>query len=269
LISINRAPGETRILMANLLLEAVVPLLELENISKSFGAVEAVVNVSLSVEPGEIIGLMGDNGAGKSVLCRIIAGNYRPSSGTIRVDGKPVEFHGPIDARRYGIDMVQQNLALCDNLSAASNVFLSRELMRRFGPISVLDYKRMYERSAELFSTLKSETRPRDLVRSMSGGQRQAVAIARTMLQKARLVIMDEPTAAISIRQVEEVLKLMKQMRDEGIALIFISHRLPDIFDISDRIVVMRRGAKVCDKPKAKSSREEVVALITGALETA
>jgi simple sugar transport system ATP-binding protein len=127
----------------------------------------------------------------------------------------------------------------------------------------------MYERSAELFSTLKSETRPRDLVRSMSGGQRQAVAIARTMLQKARLVIMDEPTAAISIRQVEEVLKLMKQMRDEGIALIFISHRLPDIFDISDRIVVMRRGAKVCDKPKAKSSREEVVALITGALETA
>lgn len=248
---------------------ARVPLLELDNISKSFGAIQAVVNVSLSIEPGEIVGLMGDNGAGKSVLCRIIAGNYQPTSGTIRIDGKPVVLHSPMAARAYGIDIVQQDLALCDNLSAASNVFLSRELMRWMGPISILDYRRMNERSDALFAMLKSETRPRDLVRFMSGGQRQAVAIARTMLKRARLVIMDEPTAAISLRQVTEVLSLMKRMRDEGIALIFISHRLPDIFDVADRIVVMRRGAKVCDKPKAQSSREEVIALITGALEAA
>lgn len=246
-----------------------MPFLELIEISKNFGAIQAVDKVSLVVEPGEIIGLMGDNGAGKSVLCRIIAGNYQPSSGRILIDGEPVELHNPLEARARGIDIVHQDLALCDNLSAAANVFLSRELERHIGPFGILDYPAMYKRSGELFAALKSETRPRARVSSMSGGQRQAVAIARSMLSKARLVIMDEPTAAISIRQVEEVLKLMKQMRDEGIAIIFISHRLPDVFDVSDRIVVMRRGAKVCDKPKAKSSREEVIALITGAIETA
>jgi simple sugar transport system ATP-binding protein len=249
--------------------ETTMPFLELIEISKNFGAIQAVDRVSLVVEPGEIIGLMGDNGAGKSVLCRIIAGNYQPSSGRILIDGEPVELHNPLEARARGIDIVHQDLALCDNLSAAANVFLSRELERHIGPFGILDYPAMYKRSGELFAALKSETRPRARVSSMSGGQRQAVAIARSMLSKARLVIMDEPTAAISIRQVEEVLKLMKQMRDEGIAIIFISHRLPDVFDVSDRIVVMRRGAKVCDKPKAKSSREEVIALITGAIETA
>lgn len=243
--------------------------LELIEISKNFGAIQAVDRVSLIVEPGQIIGLMGDNGAGKSVLCRIIAGNYQPSSGRILIDGGPVVLHNPLEARARGIDIVHQDLALCDNLSAAANIFLSRELERRIGPFGILDYPAMYKRSGELFAALKSETRPRARVSSMSGGQRQAVAIARSMLSKARLVIMDEPTAAISVRQVEEVLKLMKRMRDEGISIIFISHRLPDVFDVSDRIVVMRRGAKVCDKPKAQSSREEVIALITGATETA
>lgn len=246
-----------------------MPLLELIDISKHFGAIRAVDHVSLSVEPGEIIGLMGDNGAGKSVLCKIIAGNYQPSSGRILIDGEEVVLRNPRVARAFGIDIVHQDLALCNNLTAAANVFLSREPTRRLGPIRVLDYKGMYDRSAELFSRLKSETRPRDLVGKMSGGQRQAVAIARSMLSKARLVIMDEPTAAISVRQVEEVLKLMKEMRDEGISIIFISHRLPDVFDVADRVVVMRRGSKVCDKPKDKSTREEVVSLITGALEAA
>jgi simple sugar transport system ATP-binding protein len=246
-----------------------LPFLQLIEVSKNFGAIQAVDRVSLMVEPGEIIGLMGDNGAGKSVLCRIIAGNYQPSSGKILIDGKEVVLHSPREARARGIDIVHQDLALCDNLTAAANVFLSRELQRRFGPIHVLDYEGMYRRSAELFAALKSETRPRGIVGRMSGGQRQAVAIARAMLSRARLVIMDEPTAAISVRQVGEVLKLMKEMREEGISIIFISHRLPDVFDVADRIVVMRRGAKVCDKPKAQSSREEVISLITGALETA
>ena len=246
-----------------------MPLLELIDLSKHFGAIRAVEKVSLTIEPGEIVGLMGDNGAGKSVLCRMIAGNYRPSSGTMKIDGKPVVLHTPVEAREFGIDIVHQDLALCDNLSAAANVFLSRELEHHIGPLGILDHAGMFRRAGELFARLKSETRPRDVVRSMSGGQRQAVASARAMLTKARLLIMDEPTAAISVRQVTEVLKLMKEMRDDGMSIIFISHRLPDVFDVADRIVVMRRGSKVCDKPKAQSSPQEVIALITGALERA
>jgi simple sugar transport system ATP-binding protein len=246
-----------------------VALLELIDISKNFGAIQAVSHVSLELELGEIVGLMGDNGAGKSTLVKIIAGNYPPSSGTMRMEGKELILHRPIDARLHGIEIVYQDLALCDNLTAAANVFLGRELKRGIGPFRVLDYAGMYRRAGGIFSTLKSETRPRDVVRQMSGGQRQAVAIARTMLAKARIVLMDEPTAAISVRQVVEVLSLMRELRDQGISIIFISHRMPDIFDVSDRIIVMRRGAKVADKRIADSSPEEVTGLITGALEAA
>jgi simple sugar transport system ATP-binding protein len=247
----------------------VVPLLELINVSKNFGAIQAVDGVSLTIEKGQTIGLMGDNGAGKSVLVKMIAGNYPPSSGTMRMEGRPLVLRGPSDARARGIEIVHQDLALCSNLTAAANVFLSRELSKRVGPLNVLDYDAMYRRSGEIFASLKSETRPRDLVGTMSGGQRQAVAIARTMLSDAKLVLMDEPTAAISVRQVTEVLGLMRRMHERGIAIIFISHRMPDIFDVSDRIVVMRRGVKVCDKPIGESSPEEVTGLITGALERA
>jgi simple sugar transport system ATP-binding protein len=212
---------------------------------------------------------MGDNGAGKSVLVRMIAGNYLPSSGRILIEGTHVVLHNPIEARAHGIEIVYQDLALCSNLTAAANVFLSRELTRPIGPLRVLDHSGMYRRSGEIFFKLKSETRPRDLVGSMSGGQRQAVAIARTMLVSAKLVLMDEPTAAISVRQVTEVLKLMESLREQGMSVIFISHRMPDIFQVSDRIVVMRRGEKVCDKPIRQSSPEEVTGLITGALELA
>jgi simple sugar transport system ATP-binding protein len=212
---------------------------------------------------------VGDNGAGKSTLVKIIAGNYPPSSGIMRMEGKELHLHRPIDARTHGIEIVYQDLAICDNLTAAANVYLSRELTRGIGPIRILDYGGMFRRSAEIFATLKSETRPRDVVGDMSGGQRQAVAIARTMLAKAKIVLMDEPTAAISVRQVVEVLNLMRELRDQGIAIIFISHRMPDIFDVCDRIVVMRRGAKVADKPIIESSPEEVTGLITGAVEAA
>jgi simple sugar transport system ATP-binding protein len=241
-------------------------VLELQGVSKHFGAIHALNDVSLAIEAGQVVGLMGDNGAGKSTLVKIVAGNYPPSKGTISIADQQVALHSPADARAQGIEIVYQELALCDNLTAAANVFLGRELMRRVGPIKVLDYKTMYNRAGALFAELKSETRPRDLVKRMSGGQRQAVAIARTRLSEARIVLMDEPTAAISIRQVEEVLSLIRRLRDHGIAVILVSHRMPDVFAVADRVVVLRRGTKVADKPTSKSSPEEITGLITGAI---
>ena len=244
-------------------------LLELNQITKSFGAIHALNGVSLSVDPGEAVGLMGDNGAGKSTLMKIVAGNYPPTSGEIRIDGGPVEFHRPIDARHAGIEIVYQDLALCDNLTAAANVFLGRELKTKIGLFSMLDYASMYRRAGELFAELKSETRPRDLVRQMSGGQRQAVAIARTRLSDPKLVLMDEPTAAISVRQVAEVLALIKRLKDTGHAVILVSHRMPDVFEVCDRVAVLRRGTKVADKRIDSTSPEEVTGLIIGAIEAA
>ena len=244
-------------------------VLELTGVSKHFGAIQALINVSLSLNPGEVVGLMGDNGAGKSTLVKIVAGNYPQSEGTMTMEGRKVAFHKPSDAREAGVEIVYQDLALCDNLSAAENVYLGRELMLGFGPFQVLNYRSMFKRAGELFAELKSETRPRDLVRRMSGGQRQAVAIARTRLSEPKIVLMDEPTAAISVRQVAEVLNLIRRLRDHDIAVVLISHRMPDVFAVADRIVVLRRGEKVADKAIAQSSPEEVTGLITGAIETA
>jgi len=246
-----------------------VAVLELTDISKHFGGVHALSDVSVSLEPGQVVGLMGDNGAGKSTLVKIIAGNFRPTHGTIRMDGVEVVMHRPIEARQHGIEIVHQDLALCDNLTAAANVFLGRELQKGLGPFRVLDYAAMYRRAAELFAELKSDTRPRDLVRAMSGGQRQAVAIARTRLSQSKILLLDEPTAAISLRQVAEVLNLIRLLRDQGLAIVLISHRIQDIFGVADRIVVLRRGRKVADKAVAASSFEEVTGLITGAVEQA
>ena len=246
-----------------------MPVLELADVSKNFGAIQALSNVSVALERGEVLGLMGDNGAGKSTLVKIIAGNFPPSHGTIAIDGSTIAFHSPIEARRCGIEIVYQDLALCDNLTAAANVFLGRELRIGFGPFHVLDYGSMYRRAADLFKELKSETRPRDLVRRMSGGQRQAVAIARTRLSAAKILLMDEPTAAISVRQVAEVLDLIRRLRDQGLAIVLVSHRMPDVFSVADRIVVLRRGRMVADKKIAASTPEEVTGLITGALERA
>jgi simple sugar transport system ATP-binding protein len=241
-----------------------VPVLELNNISKHFGAIHAVNDVSLSIEPGEVVGLMGDNGAGKSTLVKMIAGNYLPTSGQLKIEGQEVHLNHPIAARRHGVEIVHQDLALCNNLTAAANVFLGRELRNPFG---ILNYSGMYKRAGELFAELKSETRPRDLIKQMSGGQRQAVAIARTMLSQAKVVLMDEPTAAISVRQVAEVLNHIRQLRDQGVAIVLISHRMPDVFSVGDRVIVLRRGRKVADKRIAQSSPEEVTGLITGAIE--
>jgi simple sugar transport system ATP-binding protein len=246
-----------------------VAVLSLRKISKNFGAIKALTEVDLELEAGEVLGLMGDNGAGKSTLVKIIAGNFPPSSGEIILHDRPVHFHKPVEARQSGIEIVYQDLALCNNLTATANVFLAREVSQRFGPFKLLVSRVMNDRAAELFGELKSETRPRDLVRRMSGGQRQAVAIARTRLSDSKIVLMDEPTAAISVRQVAEVLDLIRRLRDQGIAIILISHRMPDVFAVSDRIMVLRRGVKVADKPVSASSPEEVTGLITGAIEYA
>ena len=244
-------------------------MLQLSGISKHFGGIQALIDVSLTLNSGEVVGVMGDNGAGKSTLVKIIAGNFPPSHGTMELLGRRVVFHSPTDAQAAGIEIVYQDLALCDNLTAAENVFLARELVTGVGPFRVVDYRTMFQRARELFAELKSETRPRDVVRKMSGGQRQAVAIARTRLSDPKVVLMDEPTAAISVRQVAEVLNLIRKLRERGMAIVLISHRMPDVFAVSDRIVVMRRGSKVADKPISASSPQEVTGLITGAIELA
>jgi simple sugar transport system ATP-binding protein len=244
-------------------------ILQLKNISKSFGAIKALDDVSLYLNPGEVLGLMGDNGAGKSTLIKIIAGNFKPSSGNIIFEEEEVEFTKPMDARNKKIEVVYQDLALCDNLTAASNIFLTREIKKSLGIFSIINFRKMYEKSKDIFKELKSETLPDEEVRMMSGGQRQAVAIGRTKLSKAKVVLLDEPTAAISVRQVAEVLDLIKRLKDEGIAVVIISHRMPDVFAVSDRIAVLRRGKLVANKKAMDSSPEEVTALITGAINTA
>ena len=246
-----------------------MPVLQLRNIVKHFGAIHALNDVDLHIEPGEVLGLMGDNGAGKSTLVRVMAGNFPPTSGEVLINGEAQHFGKPVEAREKGIEVVYQDLALCNNLSAAANVFLGREIKKSVGPIRWLDHAAMARRAGELFAELKSETRPRDLVKQMSGGQRQAVAIARTRLSRAKVVLMDEPTAAISVRQVAEVLGLIRRLRDSGMAVILISHRMPDVFDVCDRVVVMRRGRKVADKTIANTSPVEVTGLITGAIHVA
>mgnify|MGYP001817647884 FL=1 len=242
-------------------------VLDLQGISRSFGAVHALERVDLSLAQGEVLGLMGDNGAGKSTLVKIIAGNFPPSTGTILLDGEEVSFHSPLDARKHGIEIVYQDLALCNNLSAALNVFLGRELTRGFGPIQFIDRRAMKREAAKLFAAMKSETRPGDVVEKMSGGQRQAVAIARTRLSDPKIVLMDEPTAAISVRQVAEVLDMIRHLKETGHAVILISHRMPDVFAVSDRVAVLRRGNKVADKPIADITPDDVTGLITGANE--
>jgi simple sugar transport system ATP-binding protein len=246
-----------------------VALLDVRSISKSFGAIRALTDVSFSVDAGEVVGLMGDNGAGKSTMVKLIAGNFPPTEGAVVVDGKACHFHRPIEARAEGIEVVYQELALADNLTAAENVFLGREMKKGFWPLRILDKQAMIKRAGELFAELKSETRPRDLVKKMSGGQRQAVAIARARLSNAKLVLMDEPTAAISVRQVAEVLELIRRLKSRGVSVMLISHRMPDVFTVCDRIIVLRRGSKVADKETAKTSPEQITGLITGAIREA
>jgi simple sugar transport system ATP-binding protein len=212
-----------------------VALLDVRSISKSFGAIRALSDISFSVNAGEVVGLMGDNGAGKSTMVKLIAGNFPPTEGAVVVDGKACHFHKPIEARAEGIEVVYQELALADNLTAAENVFLGREIKKGFWPFRILDKQAMIGRAGELFAELKSETRPRDLVKKMSGGA-PSCCDCSARLSNAKLVLMDEPTAAISVRQVAELLELIRRLKSRGVSV--ISHCMPDVFSVCDRIIV-------------------------------
>jgi len=233
---------------------------------KRFGAVEALRGVDLTIESGEVIGLVGDNGAGKSTLFKILAGVHTPDEGEMRFEDSPVRFSNPIDARKVGIEIVYQDLALCNNLNAALNIFLGRELVRGLGPIRFLDEGAMRRKAQTLIKQLEVNVNVNEPVRSMSGGQRQAVAIARALLGNAKVILLDEPTAAISITAVEQVLKLINQLKAQGHTVVIVSHRMSDIFEVCDRVVVMRHGQNVASKAIRDTTREEVTGLITGAI---
>ena len=239
-------------------------LLVLQDVGKEFGAIRALSHVNLTIKPGEVVGLMGDNGAGKSTLVKIIAGNFPPSHGRVLFEDREVHFTRPIDARSVGIEVVYQDLALADNLTAAANVFLGRELRRKVGPFSFLDHAGMNRRTAELFRELKSETRPDDVVRAMSGGQRQAVAVARAAAFASNVVILDEPTAALGVRESRHVLDLIVRLRDANYAVIVISHALDHVIDVADRAVVLRRGRKVGEEIPTRENQQRIVSLIVG-----
>jgi len=247
-----------------------VPVVEMRNIKKSFGAVQALRGVDLALYHNEVLGLMGDNAAGKSTLMKVLSGAYIPDEGEILIEGKPVHFSNPMDARRKGIEMVYQDYALANNLDVSANVFMGREVVRlKLGPIGVLDYGYMERETRNLLSRLRIDIPSvRQKVERLSGGQRQAVAIARATAFDAKVIIMDEPTAALSVAAIDQVLDLVKQLKAQGASIIIISHRLEDIFRVSDRMIVLRHGRKVCDTPiegDLHDFRERVVAYMIGA----
>lgn len=245
-----------------------VPVLSATGISKSFGHVTALTDVSLEVAPGEVVALMGDNGAGKSTLIKILSGALAPDSGELRVRGEHVHFENPSDARASGIETVYQDLALADDLSAPANLFLGRERRRPglLGRLGVLDGKRMQAEAEDYLRTLGARVPDYQApVRMFSGGQRQTVAIARAGIWARELVIMDEPTAALGLVQTEQVAQLIKRTRDRGIAVIVISHSVPFVTDVADRIVVLRLGSTAATLSPATTSHDEIVAAITGA----
>lgn len=237
------------------------PLLEADELVKSFGAVQALRGASLTVKRGEVIALVGDNGAGKSTLIRCLSGVHPPDRGTIRFDGRNVHFHSPEGARARGIETVYQDLALVDDLTVWQNMFLSRE--RRRGPL--LDRRTMIRRAQEtvggLEVTLPSVKSP---VRRLSGGQRQAVAISRAIAWGSALVIMDEPTAALGVRETDAVEKVIGRLHEEGLTTLLISHDIEQVFRLADRISVMRQGRIVGVRQTDQASGEDIVALITG-----
>jgi ABC-type sugar transport system ATPase subunit len=242
------------------------PLLAAIDLNKHFGGLVAVDHVSLEVRAGEVVGLLGDNGAGKSTLIKMISGVYHPDGGRLVLNGQEVSFSSPQDARNAGIETIYQDLALCENLDAGANIFLGREPVRRaLGVLKTVDRGRMLTESKRILNQLDIRiprlSRP---ISQMSGGQRQAVAIARAVYWNARLMIMDEPTAALGVPEQRKVLALVRTLKGHGVGVIIISHNLQDVFDVADRVVVMRRGRAVGERRVAETSTSDLLGLMVG-----
>jgi len=245
----------------------VQPILQVKELYKRFGGLVAVDHVSLDIYPGEVVGLLGDNGAGKSTLIKMISGAYKPDGGQILLNGEVVSFAVPLEARKRGIETIYQDLALCDNLDASANIFLGRERMRhQIGIFRVLDRPYMMNQARQVLDQL--DIRIPDLrspIRQLSGGQRQAVSIARAVYWNASLMIMDEPTAALGVPEQLKVLELIRTLRSRGVPVILISHNMQDVFAVADRLIVMRRGSKAGERKVSETNENEVVGLMVGA----
>ena len=246
------------------------PVLSVRNLTTRFGGLTAVRSVSWDVYPGEVVALLGDNGAGKSTLIKCVSGVHQPTEGEIFFGGKAVQFARPIDSRSAGIETIYQDLALANNLDVPANIFLGREKKHRYlgGLIRTLDERTMRVESQTALDALEIHfptlTQP---IESLSGGMRQAVAIARAVYWKARLMIMDEPTNNLGVPEQQKVLDLIRRLRDQGVPVILITHTLPDVFALSDRLMVMHRGSKVTEKKTSETSTEELVSYMVGALD--
>jgi len=237
------------------------PLLKVRGIDKHFGAVQALYKVDLDLPSGQVTALCGDNGAGKSVLTKTIAGIHQPDAGQLFWEGKPVHIRAPRDAAHLGIETVYQDLALADNLDIVQNMFLGRERLR----MRLLDEDEMERKAAETLASLRVTTvrSIRQPVASLSGGQRQSVAIAKSILWGSKLVMLDEPTAALGVVQTRQVLDLVRRLRDQGLAVMMISHNLNDVFEVADRIAVLYLGRMVAQKPTSELDRQSVVQYMT------
>lgn len=248
---------------------ALPPILAVQGISKRFGGVQALDDVSFELRAGEVLALAGDNGAGKSTLIKCISGVHQPDGGEIRYKGEHVEMANPREARTLGIETIYQDLALADNLDVGANVFLGREPERRFfGLLPAIDRRRMRAVAHDVLKTLEIEipkgklSRP---VRTLSGGQRQAVAIGRAIYWRAEILIMDEPTAALGVPEQRKVRELITRLKTQNVGVIFISHNLQDIFAVSDRVLVLRRGRAAGERRIGDTDHDEVVKLMVGA----
>lgn len=245
--------------------ETVPPAVRMRGIKKSFGTIRALAGVDLTLERGEVLGLVGDNAAGKSTLTKTLAGVHVPDGGTIEVDGKPVRFETPADAHRAGIEMVYQDLSLCDSIDVAGNLFLGRERRTRILGVPFLAHRKMYAEAQEMLDRLHIKVpNLRAMVGQLSGGQRQSIAIARAAAFEPRVLIMDEPTSALAVAEVNAVLDLIRRVSDKGTSVILITHRLQDLFEVCDRISVMYEGRNVADRRIGDTNLEDLVGLIVG-----
>ena len=247
------------------------PVIAIQGLTKHYGGVKALTDAEFRLNPGEHVAIVGDNGAGKSTFVRLITGVEQPSRGDILMDGQPVAFDSPLDAREQGVETVFQNLALAEDLDVPANIFMGREITRlNLGPLSILNHRAMRAQSVEMLST--TGVKIQDLsepMRGMSGGQRQCVAIARAAGFAKKLIILDEPTAALGVQETARVEEIIRGLKARGVPLIIISHNLRQVFDLVDRIYVFRQGRIICSRLKSETTPEEIVGLITGAIDPA